>query len=191
MRDADETVDPQIQLQMLTVSDRNARANMMRHSAALRIVLTGQKDETKDMKVLIGMGFGMSDATDERYQSLTRIDGCDRLYLRFDVDDACGSPNGLGLIRQEGADAVLYGRCRLWAPRDTGRPVIFFLHEGRYGHFTYSPDKNLKRVDRLPSQDMMPGFLRADAMLAKLVASKRLQDIGEPLVYFSPERGQV
>ncbi|MFW2853520.1 hypothetical protein ACM61V_16650 [Sphingomonas sp. TX0543] len=187
MEDPDEILDPRLRLQMLTVSDRQARANMMRYSAALRIMLMGQRDETPDLRVLIGMGFGMSDATDLKYQMLTRTDGCDRIYVRFDVDDACGPPDGLGVIRLEGNRAVLYGQCRLWAPAGTGRPVVIFGHEGKYGHFTYRPLKTLTRVDSLPAKDLMPGFRRADARLAKLVSSERLLDIGEPIISITLE----
>lgn len=120
MDDLDETLDPLLRLQILTASDPKARANMMRYAAAVRIMLTGQKDETEDLKILIGMGFGMSDATDLKYQMLTRLDGCDRMYLRFDVDDACGPPDGLGLIRLQGGEPVSYGQCRIWSPPRTG-----------------------------------------------------------------------
>ena len=182
MDHTDETLDPRFRLQLLTASDRAARANMMRYSAAFRILLTGQKDDAEDLKVAIGMGFGMSDATDLTYQMLTRLDGLDRLYIRFDVDDACGPPDGLGLIRLEGGEPILYGQCRMWSPPGTGRPVIIFCHEGRCGHFAYRPGKTLSCVDRLPASDLMPGFRRADARLAKLVRSDRLRDIGDPII---------
>lgn len=180
MNDADDTKDPHFNLQALTVSDAKARTNMMRYAKALRFALTGRRDDGPDAKILIGMGFGMSDEADIKLQALTRSDGRDRLYLRFDVDDACGPPDGLGIIRLEGIRTVLYGQCRLWAPASMGSPVIIFGHEGRFGHFKFQPGKTLKRVDSLPADDLTPGYRRAAARLAKLVASKRLRDVGEP-----------
>lgn len=182
MNNQDAINDPHFRLQLLTVSDPKVRTNVMRYSKALRIALTGRKDDSPDLKLLIGMGFGLTDEADIEYQALTRADGLDRLYLRFDVDDACGPPDGLGLIRLEGDRAVLYGQCRLWSPASVGKPVIIFAHEGRVGHFTYQPGKTLTRVDRLPASDPTPGFRRADNRLAKLVASKLLQKVGEPVL---------
>lgn len=38
MKDNGDALDPRLRLQMLTVSDRKARANIMRYAAALRIM---------------------------------------------------------------------------------------------------------------------------------------------------------
>mgnify|MGYP001255828074 FL=1 len=182
MNDENLNLDPEFELELLTLSDPKVRANMMRYSMALRIALTGRKDHDPSLRILIGMGFTMSDETDEAYQEATRRDGCDRLYLRFDVDDALGPPDGMGLVRLEDDRTVLYGRCNLWMPQSAGRPVIVFEHEGRYGHFAYRPGSTLVRVDSLPANDHRPGFKRAQDRLAALVASKRLQKVTEPFI---------
>ena len=182
MNDENLNLDPEFELELLTISDPKVRANMMRYSMALRIALTGRKDHHPSLKILIGMGFTMSDETDEAYQEATKQDGCDRLYLRFDVDDALGPPDGMGLVRLEDDRSVLYGRCNLWMPQTNGRPVIIFEHEGRYGHFAYRPGSTLKRIDSLPANDHWPGFKRAQDCLAALVASKRLQKVADPFI---------
>lgn len=177
-----EDLSPDLQLQLLTASDPKVRRNMMRYSAALRIALTGQQHDSPDLKILIGMGFGMSDETDVEYQRLTLEDGNDRIYLRFNVDDALGPPDGMGVIRREGEKAVLYGQCRLWAPPTAKSPVIIFEHEDRYGCFIFRRGKALIRVDELPEHNLMPGFKRASHRLARLVKSKRLKHVAEPFM---------
>lgn len=182
MNDENLNFDPEFKLKLLTISNPKVWANMMRYAMAFRIALTGRKKHDPSLKILIGMGFTMSDETDEAYQEATRQDGCDRLYLRFDIDDALGPPDGLGLVRLEDDRTVLYGRCNLWMPQTSGRPVIVFEHEGRYGHFAYRPGRTLQRIDFLPADYLKPGFERAQDRLAALVASKRLRKVAEPYV---------
>lgn len=155
--------------------DPEIRTNMLRYEKAFRKVLTGQLEDKSGLKVKIGTGFTMSDQTDEEYQRQTRSDGCDRLYIRFDIDDPLGAFDGLGLVRAENDKAILYGQCALWMPVGTGRPSIVFHHEGYSGHFIYVPGRPLVRVNSLPSGDITPGLERAKRKVATLVASKRLR----------------
>lgn len=178
MNGTDEASDPRFDLQRLTMSDTAARDNMLRYMAAFRIMLSGRQHDAEDLKVLIGAGFGITDGAEIRHQFLTAADDCDRLFIRFDVDAAAGPPDGLGLFGREGDAVPLYGQCRLWSPPGGGRPVIIFYHERRMGHFTYRPGQTLRRVDRLPTDNLVPGYLRADARLASLVASDRLREVG-------------
>lgn len=173
-------IDSEFGFELLTISNPGVRASMTRYTKAFRIALTGHKDHHPGLKIQIGMGFGMSDETDEAYQEATRQDGCDRLYLRFDVDNALGPPDGMGLVRIERGETVLIGRCSLWMPRATGKPVIAFEHEGQYGHFAYCPGDTLRRVNAVPALDLRPGINRAQLYLAALVASKRLERVEEP-----------
>jgi hypothetical protein len=182
MNGTDEAGAVHFDLQRLTMSDPAARDNMMRYIAAFRTLLTGRQQDSEDLKVMIGAGFGITDASEVQHQFLTAADGCDRLFIRFDVDDAAGPPDGLGLFRKEGGAVSLYGQCRLWSPPSGGRPIIIFYHERRMGHFAYRPGKTLRRVDRLPTVDLMPGYLRADARLASLVASDLLREVGPAFV---------
>lgn len=169
-----------LMLEILTASDSKVRANMMRYAKALGPVLTGHEDYHPRQKILIAMGFGMSDETDEAYQEATRRDGCDRLYLRFGVNEALGPPDGMGVVRLKGDKTVLYGRCNLWMAQTGGHPIIFFVHEGRYGHFSYRPGTTLKRIDSLPADDHRPGFRRAQDHLTALVTSKPLKKVSKP-----------
>lgn len=158
------------------ISDPQVLANISRYIAALRIVVTGHKDHHPRLKILIGAGFCMSDETDDAWQKATRLDGCDRIYLRFDAEDPLGPPDGMGIVRRETVEAVLYGQCRLWLPEQSGHPAIVFGHEGLLGHFVYRPGQALARVDSAPAKATIAGFERADRRLAALVASKRLQN---------------
>ena len=157
--------------------DPKVRTNMLRYAMAFRKVLTGQWEDGPDLKVKIGTGFTMSDETDHEYQRQTLSDGCDRLYIRFDIEDPLGPPDGLGLVRAEKSKAILYGQCRLWIPTGTARASIVFQHEGRVGHFVYVAGRPLIRMDTLPAKNLSPGFGRASMKLDTLVASKRLRKI--------------
>lgn len=163
--------------EFIAMLDPEVRTNMLRFEMALRKLLTGRWRDHPSLKVKIGTGFTMSDKTDDEYQEATRRDGYDRLYIRFDVDDPLGSPDGLGLVRSEDGRSVLYGRCRLWMPRTNKNPVIAYVHEDRAGHFSYAPNKTLNRTEEPPAKVHAPGFARADRHLASLVKSKHVRKI--------------
>jgi hypothetical protein len=174
MFDGATEYESSLEQQLLTTSDPAVRANMTRYADALLMMLTGGRHTADDLKILTGANFFVSDASEDLYCRLTRTDGKDRMLLRFDIDDALGPPNGLGLFHKEGYGATLYGQCRPWLPPAPGRPIIIFLHEGQGGHFAYRQGEPLRRIDHLPPNDLMPGFLRADARLIKTMRSPKL-----------------
>ena len=178
----DEFEDTGLSLQMLSAMDPAGQANMMSHTVALRLMLTGQLHDEEVSGVMFGACFGITDEQEAAHIALTTADGADRFMIAFDVDDPAGPPIGYGLFHKEGAEAVLLGRCAPWTSADGMRTLLVAANDATdVGTFSYRHGVNLRRKPGVPSRDPEPGYRRARARMARLVASPRVRNAVGPI----------
>lgn len=166
-------------LQELSASDPAASANMLRHLAAYSIMLTGRRGrDRRENEPQMGSGFLLTHGNDKLCAAAARRSGTDYIYIAFDVDDAASSPVAAGVFRQQGEHMVVYGNCRLWSPANDGRALLVPRGDDDYvGYFAFRPGQPLKLVAAPLPGDFEAGARRADARLARLLASEALRDV--------------
>lgn len=167
---------PPLELQMLTASDPNVRANMMRHTVALRFMLTGKLHDRETPGVLIGANFGATLESVDHYTMLTQTDGCDRVMIGFDVDDALGTPETYGLWHFEKGIATFYDRCTPWAAPGEERALLLAGNAGGFATFRKRPAQRLLRTPGVPEGDLGVGIHDAKTRLAGLVDTPAIRD---------------
>lgn len=166
-------------LQLLTASDPAAAGNMMRHVAALSIMLSGRRGrERRDHEPQVGAGFRLTHGAHHLCAAAARRSGTDYIYIAFDVDDATAPPLATGVFRQQGDDMVVYGNCALWSPANDGRALLVPRGEGDYvGYFAFRPGQRLKLVEAPVPGDFAAGVRRAERRLGRLLASDALRGV--------------
>lgn len=194
MNDAKKMQQARWELEMLTASDPSATSNMMRHVAALSLMLTCRRQtDSKWGEPEISACFLM-DAEDRRFRMYVAArTGIDQIHVGFDVDDAVGPACGIAIIRVEGDVVASYGECRLWSPANDGRAVLVPMGEGGSGHFAFQKEGPLRKLPGRPARDLAPGFRRAATRYARLVTSADLRDVGREgfLHVISDDRGTL
>lgn len=182
MTDAPANMAKSLELQMLTLSDPAARANMLRHIAAVRLLFTDDIADAEHHGLLIGSGFGISDDAEEQCYRSVAADGVSRLYLMFDVDDALGPPYAYGLFHREDGETVFYHYAGPWMPLDGGKPLISASNGKRAGFFVYRRGR-LRRAAKPPASDFKPGYSRAATRIAALLRTPGIRDFAPDPVF--------
>lgn len=179
MNDTDEMIEARYQLQELTAADPAASANMLRHVAALSLLVTGRRARDRRCREpQFGAGFLLVDGNEQLFAATARRSGTDYVLTAFDVDDAAGPAQGIGVFHRQGDDMVLYGNCRPWSPANDGRALLVPTGRGDYaGHFAFRPGQPFKLIDAPVPGDLEAGFRRADARLRRLLASEALREV--------------
>jgi hypothetical protein len=176
IEETEQMRDARHQLEELTASDPAVVANMMRHLAALSLVLTGRRgNEARDAEPRVMAGFRLMGGSHHMCAAVTARTGIDQVYMAFDVDDAAGPPIGIGLFRNEGDQTAIYGNCRLWSPVGDGRAVLVPDDTGEHGHFVFQPGAAMRHEPGLPARDLEPGLRRAAARRVRLLNSEELR----------------
>lgn len=176
MADDNEIRAADVALQALSASDPAAQASMMRHIVALRLMVTGHLRDADVARVAFGACFGVTVDAEAHFAKLTGIDGVDRVIVAFDVDDPSGPPSGFGLFHIEDGAVSFYDRCRPWATPDGGRAMLVAANDQEVARFSNQPGRALRRTAGGPPGDPTPGYRRAQARLARLVASANVRD---------------
>jgi hypothetical protein len=167
-------------LQDLTASDPAVRANMLRHVAALSLMIAGRRARNSlpgEPHVISTFQFAPGER--DMCMAVTSRTGLDQVVLAFDIDDAAGPPVGLGVIRIEGEEIVCYGACRLWAPAGDGRALIVPAGDQDHGHFAFQRGGALRHVRDARPRDLEPGFRRGTARLTRLANSDGLREVAQ------------
>lgn len=189
MKEEERVEDPEFELELLSATDPSSQTNMMSHTFALRLMLTGRLRDEEVPGVMFGACFGINDDQEAFYLALTQADGADRIMIVFDVDDPCGPPIGYGLFRNEGSTAALYGRCSPWTATDGTRTLLVAGNDATdIATYSYQPGGNLQRKPGIPSRNPLDGYRRARARLARLTASPRVREAVGP-VYLAVRGG--
>ena len=178
MNDTEEMRKARYALQELTAADPAASGNMLRYVAAISLLVTGRRGrERRPAEPQIGAGFLLVDGNEQLFAAATRRSGTDYVLIGFDVDDAAGPARGIGVFRKQGDVMVLFGNCRPWAPANDGRALLVPTGDSDYaGYLAFRPGQPFKLVMAPVPGDLEAGFRRADARLARLLASEALRD---------------
>lgn len=164
------------ELQKLKLSDPAARSNMLSHVTALTHLVAGwdPHDVVPGEPVFQSI---VQQTAGERglCTSAAAASRLDHVLLAFDVDDAAGSPLGVGLVRFKGDTIACYLRCGLWMPASSGRGLVVPMGTDRTGHFAFERGKPLRYVSRRVAGDPAAGYSRGPTRLKKLAHSLKLQ----------------
>lgn len=186
----DDDLDPAYRLELLASSDPKARASMMRHTVALRSMMTGRLHDREVPRVLFGANFGTTLTGVEDMKALTRADGHDRIMIGFDVDDPSGPPANFGLWHIRDGVATFYDRCAPWIPTAGTRAFLIGQNDQEVMTFRYQPGRTLLRTAGTPAKDPWPGIRRAAARLARLVETTAVRNaVGDVHIRIAPSGG--
>lgn len=163
-------LDPDFMLELLSASDPGARASMMRHTVALRSMLTGRLHDREVEGLLIGADFKTTLEVAEQYKALTAADGAARIMIGFDADDPCGPPASFGLWHSRDGVATFYDRCAPWMPPAGGRALLVGQNARELRCFRYQRGEFVGTPGG-PAKDPWPGIHRAKARMARLVTT--------------------
>lgn len=179
MNETEEMRDARHDLQLLTATDPAASANMLRHVAACSLMLTGRRGrERQCAEPQVVAGFVLTHGSHQLPAAATRRSGVETVYLAFDVDDAAGPPVATGVFSRKGADAIVYGNCRLWSPANDGRALLVPMGDGEYlGYLAFRPGRPFSLVASPVPGDPEAGYRRAATRMQRLLASDALRDI--------------
>ena len=165
------------QLQELSVSDPAAMSNMLRHLAALTIMVTGRRDDRRcELEPVFEAGFQLTAGEQRLCMHMTGRTGVEQVYMAFDVDDAAGPPCGLAVVRREREVVTMACKCMLWSPSANGKALIVPTGEGAFGHFAFRPGRPLRHVATPPPGDLAAGLARGAARQTRLAESRWLRE---------------
>ncbi len=179
LNETEEMRQARHELQLLTASDPAAAGNMIRHVAALSIMLSGRRGrDRRDGEPQMGAGFVLTHGAHNLCGAAARRSGTDYIYIAFDVDDAAAPPVATGVFRQQDDGMVVYGNCLLWSPANDGRAILVPRGDGDYlGYFAFRPGQPLKLIDAPVPGDLAAGVRRAAGRMSRLLASDALRDV--------------
>ena len=184
----DPELDPDYRLELLSASDPAARASMMRHTVALRSMMTGRLHDRDVAHVLFGANFGSTLEGVEHLKALTGADGRDRIMIGFDVDDPLGAPANFGFSHLRDGVPTFYDQCAPWMPPTSNRVLLIGQNDREIMTFHYKPGHPLVREPGRPARDPWPGIRRAQARLAKLVTTPAVRNaVGDVYLRVAPE----
>ena len=167
------------ELKLLTASDPAATSNMMRHVAALALMVAGRRQPDQSVgEPEIAACFLLDHADRNFFIGITAETGIDQILVGFDVDDAAGEAQGFGVVHAVAHKGASFSDCRLWAPANGGRAVLVPQGVGSVGYFAFRKGGSLRHVGSRPAADLEPGFRRAAARYARLAASPELHGVG-------------